>query len=462
MTLVQRFRKLDYFVTMTCIPNWEEVGRELFLGQTPQDRPELVARVYISKLHNLHDRLIRKKHSGEVLAYAYVIEFQKCGLPHEHFVLVMANRDKLRSPNKFDKYISAEIPDKDKYPVLHDLVCKHMMCGPCGVLNDKCACMQDGKCRFWFPRQFCDATHMGKDSYPVYRRRDDGQVVEVRNAKLDNRWVVPFNPSLLLLYNCHINVEICSSIKAVKYLYKYIYKGPNRASYSVDKSENGEKVVIDEIKQFRDARCVTPPEAAYRLYGFSLYQMYPPVLQLTEHLPGMHMVAYNERDDLHIVINHEQSQKSMLTEYFLMNNVGPFMHSFLYREFLEHCRWDIMEKEWLRRKQRMQIGKMVYACPTKGERYYLRVLLNHVRGATSIDDLKTTGTTVNSVHNFFNPVYLHLWWYITKTLCYCFGYIFLFVLASIGFVCFDGTITNIIQHDYIFRQLYICHVPRSM
>jgi hypothetical protein len=28
--------------------------------------------------------------------------------------------------------------------VLHDLVCKHMMHGPCGVLNDKCTCMQDG------------------------------------------------------------------------------------------------------------------------------------------------------------------------------------------------------------------------------------------------------------------------------------------------------------------------------
>jgi hypothetical protein len=62
-----------------------------------------------------------------------------------------------------------------------------MMHGPCGVLNDKCACMQDGECRSRFPQQFCDATQMGKDLYPVYRRRDDGQVVEVRNAKLDNR-----------------------------------------------------------------------------------------------------------------------------------------------------------------------------------------------------------------------------------------------------------------------------------
>jgi hypothetical protein len=75
----------------------------------------LVARVYISKHRNLHDRLIKKKHFGEVLAYAHVTEFQKYGLPHEHFLLVMANRDKLKSPDEFDKYISDEIPDKDKY-----------------------------------------------------------------------------------------------------------------------------------------------------------------------------------------------------------------------------------------------------------------------------------------------------------------------------------------------------------
>jgi hypothetical protein len=30
-------------------------------------------------------------------------------------------------------------------------------------------------------------------------------------------------------YQCHINVEVCSSITAVKYLYKYVYKGHDRA-----------------------------------------------------------------------------------------------------------------------------------------------------------------------------------------------------------------------------------------
>jgi hypothetical protein len=117
------------------------------------------------------------------------------------------------------------------------------------------------------------------------------------------------------------------------------------------------------------------------------------------------MVAYKERDELHNVINREQSQKSMLIEYFQMNSVNPFVHSFLYREFSEYYRWDRSEKEWLRRMQRTQIGSMVYACPIEGERYYLCVLLNHVKGATSFDDLKTTSTALNSVHDFLTQYF---------------------------------------------------------
>ncbi len=45
----------------------------------------------------------------------------------------------------------------------------------------------------------------------------------------DNRWVVPYNPYLTMRYQCHINVEVCSSITTMKYLYKYVYKGHDRA-----------------------------------------------------------------------------------------------------------------------------------------------------------------------------------------------------------------------------------------
>ena len=154
--------------------------------------------------------------------------FQKRGLPHEHILLIMKGKSKLRTPDDYDRVISAEIPDKAEYPVLHDLVVKHMLHGPCGELNKNCPCMIDKQCRFHYPRELCDFTLQGNDSYPIYRRRDHGVQVKIRGADLDNRWVVPYNPFLLMTYNCHINVEACSSISAVKYLFKYIYKGHDK------------------------------------------------------------------------------------------------------------------------------------------------------------------------------------------------------------------------------------------
>lgn len=38
--------------------------------------------------------------------------------------------------------------------------------------------------------------------------------------KADCGFVVPYNPYLLKKFNCHMNVEVCSGIRAVKYLYK--------------------------------------------------------------------------------------------------------------------------------------------------------------------------------------------------------------------------------------------------
>uniref|UniRef100_A0A453BGH0 ATP-dependent DNA helicase n=1 Tax=Aegilops tauschii subsp. strangulata TaxID=200361 RepID=A0A453BGH0_AEGTS len=390
MAIVQRWGKPDYFVTMTCNPYWEEITIELLPGQLPQDRPDLVARVYRAKQRSMMDLLIKGKHFGEVAAYVHVTEFQKRGLPHEHILLIMKAKSKLRTPDDYDRVISAEIPDKNKYPVLHDLVVKHMLHGPCGALKKSCPCMVDGQCRFHYPRDFCDATLQGKDSYPIYRRRDDGVRVRIRGADLDNRWVVPYNPFLLMTYNCHINVEACSSIKAVKYLFKYIYKGHDKASFAFEQDIINDGGIIDEIRQYRDARYISPPEAIYRIFGFKMFGVSPAVLQLQLHLPNMHTVAFQAYENLEDVVARPSSSKSMLTEYFGMNQKYPEARKLLYREFPEHYRWIAGNKKWQPRKyKRSQIGRLVHAHPAEGERYYLRVLLNHVRGATSFDDLKT-------------------------------------------------------------------------
>jgi len=126
------------------------------------------------------------------------------------------------------------------------------------------------------------------------------------------------------------------------------------------------------------------------LYAFKLYSMSPPILQMQVHLEGMHMVAYKSTDNLNNVAQSEKSQRSMLTEYFNVNRSNPAACQYLYREFPEHFTWNKSKKFWKPRNvKRIQIGRLVYANHAKGERYYLRIMLNHVRGATSYANLRT-------------------------------------------------------------------------
>lgn len=387
MALVQKYGKPDVFLTMTCNPHWQEIESELLPGQTAQDRPDIVTRVFRAKLEELKKQLFEKHMLGKVVAYVYVVEFQKRGLPHAHFLLIMSGRYKLTCPEQYDCIISAELPDKHKYPELYKMVVKHMMHGPCGVQKPNNPCMKDGKCKCHYPRPFNAQTLQGKDSYPVYRRRDDGHKVDVRGGNLDNGWVVPYNPFLLRYFNCHINVEVCSSIKAVKYLFKYIYKGHDRASISLGETDDNEP--IDEIKQYRDARWVTPPEALWRIYGFDLSKISPPVKQMQLHLPNMHMVSFRAGQELHDVIDRQGAERSMLTAYFETNRVHDWARVILYRDFPSSFTWQSVGKYWKPRQRGTQIGRIVSASPAEGERYYLRVLLNHVTGATSFENLRT-------------------------------------------------------------------------
>ncbi|GKD56607.1 helicase-like protein [Tanacetum coccineum] len=349
MTLVQDAGKPDIFLTMTCNPNWPEIMKNLYEGQTAQDRPDLVTRIFRAKLEYLKQQLFTNHILGVVSSHIYVIKFQKWGLPHAHFLLILTSADKLAHPDHYDKVVCVEIPDPNKQPKLHQLVLKHMIHGPCGHLNTQCPCMEGEpkKCRRNYPRQFQKTTQQGDDSYPLYRRRDNGIEVNVRNSVLDNRWVVPYNPKLLMMFNCHINVEVCSSIKLVKYVFKYIYKGHDKQVVNVDK--DGEQVV-NEIKRFQDARYVSPPEAMWRIYGFPLSNIYPSVMSLQTDTEARHH---------------------------------------LYKDIPKLYTCNKITRKWNRQKQRKIRGRMVSANLAEGERFYLRVLLKHVKGPTGFDYLYT-------------------------------------------------------------------------
>ncbi|KAL6541118.1 hypothetical protein OROMI_025001 [Orobanche minor] len=221
LALVSEYGKPDFFITVTCNPNWPEIREGLLPGEEAQNRSDLVARIFRARNEEFKNEIVTKKLLGEVAAYLYVIEFQKRGLPHAHWIIILKPHFKIVSGAAYDRFVSAEIPDIILHPHLHSCVVMHMMRGPCGLLNPSNVCMRDRKCKNRYPKDFVDCTSQHDDSYPMYRRRNDGRTVSVRHQMLDNRWVVPYNPYLLAKFDCHINVEICVGIKLIKYLYKY-------------------------------------------------------------------------------------------------------------------------------------------------------------------------------------------------------------------------------------------------
>jgi len=75
MALVRKYGRPDIFLTRTCNPIWDEIRSSLYPGLTPQDRPDLVARVFRAKLEELKKSLLEDHILGEVQAYVYVVEF---------------------------------------------------------------------------------------------------------------------------------------------------------------------------------------------------------------------------------------------------------------------------------------------------------------------------------------------------------------------------------------------------
>ncbi|XP_064619488.1 uncharacterized protein LOC135482932 [Lineus longissimus] len=413
ISYVRLFGRPSLFITTTTNPKWPEILSNLFPHEAATDRPDVVVRVFNQKLKVLM-KLLKQGAFGDVQAWLYSVEFQKRGLPHAHLLIWLTPASKI-TPDVIDSVISAEIPDSIQDKQLHEIVKANMVHGPCGPLNPKSPCIKEGKCTKDFPKSFRQATEQGKDGYPKYRRRmpeDGGNTLTIRRQQqsqayeieIDNRWIVPFNPWLLRQMNCHTNVEICSSIKSIKYVLKYVNKGSDQAIFSIQNNDR------DEIKKYQDARYVSSMEAAHRILGYPMHEHFPPVMQLAIHLENGQRVYFDANNALQHALS--APPKTTLTEFFVLCKTDPFAATLLYVETPQYYTWNSQMKQWNRRKRGAVhpqypgvfkskcIGCVYTINPKQMECFYLRILLHHVRGPTSYATLLTVnGTTYASYRN---------------------------------------------------------------
>ena len=120
------------------------------------------------------------------------------------------------------------------------------------------------------------------------------------------------------------------------------------------------------------------------------HRNFPTVHRLVVHLEHEQTVSYDAHEDMAEVV--EQQQHTALTQWMAFNTSNNSAAGLTYVHFPEKFRWDAQSSQWLPRVrpgQNAHIGRVYWVSPNAGEKYFLRVLLHHVEGAKSFNDLRT-------------------------------------------------------------------------
>ena len=179
-------------------------------------------------------------------------------------------------------------------------------------------------------------------------------------------------------------MECLFSVKALKYIYKYVYKGHDRSTMEFGTCQ-------DEIKLYLDSRYISAHEGIWRLFQFSMHEEFPNIVRLQIHLPNQQTVVWNENTavDLQSIVDEQGNKDTTLTGYFKANIKYPEARDLLYQDFPSKFVWDVKKRQWTTRKRGFAIGRMHYVHSNSGECFYLHTLLCYVKGATSFEDLHT-------------------------------------------------------------------------
>lgn len=127
---------------------------------------------------------------------------------------------------------------------------------------------------------------------------------------------------------------------------------------------------------------------------FDTHGQNPSVQRLALHLPDHQLVYFRDLAEVQDQVQRGTIRKTQLLDFFRLNSIdaigyGHRARSLLYQDIPMYFWWD-PKKGWKgRRILNNAIGRMYFASPTDGERYFLRLLLLHVRGPTSFESLRT-------------------------------------------------------------------------
>ena len=112
-------------------------------------------------------------------------------------------------------------------------------------------------------------------------------------------------------------------------------------------------------------------------------------MRLALHLEHHQPFVFTGDSDLQEVLRRQRD--TTLTGWFLANQIYLSARKLTYTNFPGEFVWNKSKREWTERLKGHgnMIGRVYSANPGGGERYFLRMLLNHVIGCTCYQDIRT-------------------------------------------------------------------------
>lgn len=195
----------------------------------------------------------------------------------------------------------------------------------------------------------------------------------------------------------------------MKYLLSYITKGPDRASYTIERKgkrknqseleENKDKKLKksrNECKEFLDASYHTSLNATHKMLAYPIHDMRPSVRVLSVHLEGRQMICFDKNN------SQLASPHTSLTRWFEFQTAealnsrsleartlrdGRILHPASEVKYIDATdiftqKTKINKWTWRQRAHYTQIGRIEQLSPKNMKLYCLRRLCHHIRGVS--------------------------------------------------------------------------------
>ncbi|CAO3619298.1 unnamed protein product [Cunninghamella blakesleeana] len=385
LDLMAMFRCLgdpQIFITITC----NDFSKDMLCtvqDDEPWTDPVRFANHFRHSFLELFNRNIKEvfgRRVGKIKDFFWVLELQARGSPHIHMLLWTGKTaDELMDSD----IVVATLPPVESE--LRDLVNRHQI--------HKCSsyCKPNGLnyCRFGFPFLPSEVTKF-----------DNTRVIYKRNE--ESAYVNPYNPYLLSVGRCNMDIQINKGYKTLSYLCKYLTKFDTGNDFSiVDSSQNN--MESSYVYHFR-GRQLGIVEAVYDIFGWRKESSSREVIYLNTNLPSDQRYTIKKKEHLENSNLNDYTYKTQLQKYVARPNIPVCNNLTMPQFFTTYIQIYSLHNsgmvrgtdnsKWKKRKGEPCLWRTRYLVSTSGESFfYQRILLNvPFRDIKEVADIETYGS----------------------------------------------------------------------